>query len=78
MQLPQHVADELGLLLTFPTDSRLQGLKVHHDADPAMLAACQRLFDKGIIDKPDGGYLTDLGLDLSHHAHLIFNALKEQ
>ena len=41
----------------------------------SLLSAAQRLFDKGIIDSPDGGYLTDLGLDLIEHVTVLHSAL---
>lgn len=41
-----------------------------------LIEAAQRLFDKGVIDSPDGGYLTDLGLDLIEHVTIIHSALK--
>ena len=67
--------DQLNLLLKFPTDSLMQGLKIHHDADPSVIAAAKRLYDMGIISLPDGGYLTDLGLDLAEHAQVLKSAL---
>ena len=75
MVFNQEMLDEMNLLLKFPFDSMLQGIKVHHDADPQVIAACQRLFNKGIIDQIDGGYLTDLGRDLFEHAQTLQLAL---
>ena len=66
---------ELDLLLLFPDTSHMQGLKIHRDADPAKIAAAQRLFDKGIISQVDGGYLTELGHDLAKHVHILQAAL---
>lgn len=74
---PEMVA-ELNLLLKFPHTSLMQGIKVHHDADPELIAASQRLFDKGIVTLPDGGYLTDLGHDLVEHAQVIAAAFSHQ
>ncbi len=51
---------ELNLLLRYPETS-MEGLKIHHDADPDIIAAAQSLFDKGLTTQKDGGYLTDLG-----------------
>jgi uncharacterized protein (TIGR02647 family) len=65
---------ELNLLLKFPDTSLMQGIKVHHDADPDLISASQRLFDKGIVTQEDGGYLTDLGHDLLEHAQIIASA----
>ena len=75
MTFNQELTDELNLILKFPQKSLMQGLKIHHDASPEMVSAAQRLFDKGIITQPDGGYLTDLGHDLADHASTLASAL---
>lgn len=72
--LPELMAQEINLLLKFP-DTSMEGLKVHHDADPKLIAAAQRLFDKGLITEYDGGYLTDLGREASESATLVVNLL---
>jgi uncharacterized protein (TIGR02647 family) len=76
MQLTNDTIAELDLLLKFPTDSMMQGLKIHHDAEQQTVDAAQRLYNKGVITQVDGGYLTDLGLDLLDHAQKVFTALK--
>ena len=76
MQFNQTMIDEFTLLAKFPLTSKMQGLKLHSDADESLLSAAQRLFDKGVIDSPDGGYLTDLGLDLIEHVTVIHSALQ--
>jgi len=76
MQFSQFMCEELDLILKFPMDSMMQGLKVHQDADPVLVEAAKRLFEKGIIDQKDGGYLTDLGLDLAEHAQTLQSALQ--
>ena len=55
MQFDQTMIDEFTLLAKFPRESKMQGIKLHSDAEPALLSAAQRLFDKGVIDSPDGG-----------------------
>jgi uncharacterized protein (TIGR02647 family) len=75
MTFSAEMVDELNLLLKFPNKSLMQGIKVHGDAEPVMVAAAQRLFDKGVITLPDGGYLTDLGHDLIEHAQVVQHAL---
>lgn len=75
MPFTKELTEELNLILKFPHKSQLQGLKIHHDADPSTVAAAQRLFDKGIVSQPDGGYLTNLGHDLAEHATVIQSAL---
>jgi uncharacterized protein (TIGR02647 family) len=75
MPFTKELNDELNLILKFPHKSLMQGLKIHNDADPALVSAAQRLFHKGIVDQPDGGYLTNLGHDLAEHALVIQTAL---
>lgn len=60
---PDHLA-ELNLLASFRSPSSQEGLKVHsHEAAPEVVTAAQRLFDKGLITQPDGGYLTSRGVE---------------
>jgi len=75
MPFNQELTDELNLILKFPSNSLMQGLKIHHDAEPTTVAAAKRLFEKGIVSQPDGGYLTNLGYDLCEHAKVIQSAL---
>ena len=71
---PEMIA-ELDLLLKFPMRSLMQGLKIHQDAEPEMIRAAKRLFEKGIVTQPDGGYLTDSGYDLAEHGQVLQSAL---
>ncbi|MFT6085974.1 MAG: hypothetical protein ACJAWT_002184 [Glaciecola sp.] len=75
MHFNNELTEELNLILKFPNKSLMQGLKVRNDADPSRVAAAKRLFDKGIVSQPDGGYLTDLGHDLAEHVSVIQSAL---
>jgi uncharacterized protein (TIGR02647 family) len=75
MPFKADVVEELNLLLKFPNKSLLQGLKIHQDAEQCTIDAAKRLFNKGIITLPDGGYLTDLGHDLFEHAQTLQLAL---
>jgi uncharacterized protein (TIGR02647 family) len=71
----QDMLDELNLLLKFPAGSLHQGLKIHHDASQSMVNAGIRLFSKGFITQADGGYLTDLGIDVVEHIRVVQSAL---
>ena len=75
MSLTNEMVNEFNLLLKFPTTRLMQGLKIHHDAEPELIDAAKRLFEKGIVTLPDGGYLTDLGHDLIEHAQVVQSAL---
>ena len=78
MSFTTDMIEELNLLLKFPTESLMQGLKIHHDAKQAVIDAAARLYAKGIITQPDGGYLTDLGHDLIEHAQQLKMALNSK
>lgn len=75
MPFNAEMVEELNLILKFPNKSLMQGLKVRNEADPSMIEAAKRLFEKGIVQQPDGGYLTDLGHDLAEHAQILQSAL---
>jgi uncharacterized protein (TIGR02647 family) len=77
MSLTQSQLDELALLARFNLDTEQQGLKIHHDAAPSLVAAGQRLHAKGMITQPDGGYLTPLGHETSEHAQALMSLLGE-
>jgi uncharacterized protein (TIGR02647 family) len=73
--LDAALVQEIDLLKLFDLNSLQQGLKIHHGADPARVAAARRLFDKGMITQPDGGYLTDRGLEAAEHAQSLLRLL---
>ena len=66
---------ELNLLLQFDISSSATGIKVHHEATKEMQTAVKRLFDKGLCTLPDGGYLTDEGIEVAEHADKILRVL---
>ncbi len=76
MSINSDMHNEMNLLLQFPTDSLMTGIKITHEAAPETLAAAQRLFEKGLTDATDGGYLTDAGIELVEHLQVIHSALK--
>ncbi|ALU45522.1 MULTISPECIES: TIGR02647 family protein [Pseudoalteromonas] len=76
MAFDEKLMAELELLVKFPRSSLHQGIKIHKNADQDILSAAERLYAKGVIDQPDGGYLTDLGHDLLVHLDQVHSALK--
>ena len=78
MSLTPSLIEELELLNLFNLNSTQEGIKVHHDADPKMVEAAQRLFDKGIISQFDGGYLTDRGVETAEHVQLLVKMLQAE
>lgn len=69
------VFEEMKLLAKFPVKSQLEGLKIHNDANPSIINAAKSLFEKGLISQPDGGYLTDSGLEAVDHLNHVLATL---
>lgn len=62
---------ELDVLIRYNLESTLQGLKVHRSANPEVIEAMKRLYQKGLVTEMDGGYLTDLGHKAAEHAQTL-------
>lgn len=75
MKFTTDTIDELNILLQYDLSNLEQGIKIHHEANPETIKAAARLFDKGLIDKHDGGYLTDLGRTSAEHAQALTTLL---
>lgn len=67
MLFNDELVAEIRFLSLFNLASAQEGVKVHGNADPALIEAARRLFDKGLISQADGGYLTDLGIEAAEH-----------
>ncbi|MCO7515331.1 TIGR02647 family protein [Pseudomonas guariconensis] len=72
---PELIA-ELEVLALFNLDSSQEGIKVHSNASPTLVAAARRLHDKQLTTQPDGGYLTSLGLDAAENVQQLLTILK--
>lgn len=75
MRITDETVAEIHLLSLFNLASHQEGVKVHHDAEPHLIEAAKRLYDKGLTDQPDGGYLTDLGIEVAEHAQRMLTIL---
>lgn len=78
MSYTQENIAELNVLLQFTPATSLKGIKIHHTANPALVAAAQRLYNRGFITLADGGYLTALGARASEQAHALFTMLNTE
>lgn len=73
-----EIIEEIKLLNQFNLDSRANGIKVHtHEASKDAVAAAERLFNKGLTDHLDGGYLTELGAEAATHAQSLIRLLAD-
>jgi uncharacterized protein (TIGR02647 family) len=71
MPYTPELVEELNTLLRFDLDSTQQGIKVHKSAAPALIAATERLYAKGLITLRDGGFLTGPGREAAEHAQAV-------
>lgn len=78
MQLTDELVAEIRFLSLFNLASHQEGVKVHGNAEPEMIAAAKRLFDKGLVTQADGGYLTDLGVEAAEHAQKMLTILQSR
>ncbi|MEE9355963.1 MAG: TIGR02647 family protein [Methylococcaceae bacterium] len=72
----QHI-NEIQLLSMFNVTTTQEGIKVHKSAEPTAIDAAQRLFQKGLITQPDGGYLTHQGIEAAEHTQALLAILKD-
>ncbi|AEG01394.1 TIGR02647 family protein [Methylomonas methanica] len=75
MRITDETVAEIHLLSLFNLASVQEGVKVHRDAEPHLIEAAKRLFDKGLTNQPDGGYLTDLGIEVAEHVERMLTIL---
>jgi uncharacterized protein (TIGR02647 family) len=66
---------ELNALIKFNLDTMQEGLKFHKHADPVILAAVRRLYEKQLVTQEDGGYLTPMGHETAQHAQDLIGLL---
>jgi len=75
MSYTPELIEEINLLALYNISSTQEGIKVHKAAGAAAVAAAQRLYDKGLTSQPDGGYLTNLGIEAAEHAQSLLTIL---
>lgn len=64
--------EEIKLLNQFNLESTATGIKVHTgEASDDTVSAAARLFEKGLTDHVDGGYLTSRGIEAAEHAQSL-------
>ena len=78
MLLNDDLVAEIKFLSLFNLTTHQEGVKVHGNADPELIAAAKRLFDKGFVTQADGGYLTDFGVELAEHVQKALTILLAQ
>ena len=71
---PELVA-ELNFLAHYDLGTMQEGIKVHKEADPSVIAAAQRLHTKKLVTQADGGYMTALGREVAEQLESILTIL---
>jgi uncharacterized protein (TIGR02647 family) len=74
MHFNPELIDELNLLRRFSMGGPV-AMDVHDNPDPAVIAAAQRMFNKGLITAAAGGQLSDTGLEAVEHLERLLNLL---
>lgn len=75
MKFTPELLAQMNLLLQFDLSSAATGIKVHNDASEEMQQAVTALYNKQLCTLPDGGYLTDAGIEVAEHADKILRFL---
>jgi uncharacterized protein (TIGR02647 family) len=78
MTLDPQLIQQIELLLLFDLRNTQEGLKVHHNANPGMVEAAERLYELGIITLKDGGYLTPRGQEAAELAVALVGILQSR
>lgn len=81
MPFNQDLVDEMNILIKFKACSSLEGIKVHKTAASEVIAATDRLYEKGMVTKHDGGFLTPLGqeaAELTQSLHTMLSSSREE
>tara|TARA_R110002096_G_scaffold370918_2_gene564392 strand:- start:46 stop:291 length:246 start_codon:yes stop_codon:yes gene_type:complete len=74
MRLDSDIIEELGLLKRFSMGGPL-AMDLSDSPDEDIVAAAERMFEKGLITQADGGELTDAGREAIEHMDRLFNLL---
>jgi uncharacterized protein (TIGR02647 family) len=74
MHLEPELIDELSLLRRFSMRGPM-AMDLQDNPDPAVTAAAERLFNKGLITAANGGDLTESGRAAIEHMEHLFNLL---
>ena len=75
MPISPDLAEEMNILARYKLTSTQEGIKVHHTASKATISAIKRLYNKSLVTRDDGGYLTDLGIETAEHVQKALNIL---
>lgn len=76
LSLEDDVLAEVELLLQYDLGSAFVGVRVHKSAGQRRADAALRLYGKGLISEPDGGYLTTRGWTAAEHAQALWLLLR--
>ncbi len=75
MHLDSELVEELNLLSRYRMNPSAVDIEIGQAAEPGIIAAAQRLYEKGMIDRADGGALTDSGREALEHMTRLFDQL---
>ena len=77
MTLSTEEIDDINLLAQINLANTQEGLKIHQQsAAPRVIAAAERLHQRGLLTMDDGGYLTSLGLEAAGQTQRLLTILR--
>lgn len=76
MPFTSELLNEVNILARYNLDTSQEGIKVHSSAEPEVIEAARRLYEKGLVSQVDGGYLTGLGRTAAEHAQDLLLIIK--
>ena len=75
MHLDPELIEELNLLMRLHLNSSSEDISIASSADPAVVAAAQQLYRKGLASQQDGGHLTESGSEAADHMKRLINLM---
>ena len=75
MHLDPELIEELNLLMRLHSNASSEEIIISANADPAVIAAARRLFEKGLVSQKDGGHLSDAGTEAADHMKRLLNLM---
>ncbi len=67
--------EELNLLMRLHLNASPEGISIANTAEPEVVAAAQRLHQKGLVTQQDGGLLTKAGTEAADHVNRLINLM---
>lgn len=75
-KITQELVEELKVLVCYDPANLDQGIKLHKESPETIHQAARRLYERGLLESTDGGYLTPFGRTQVEHLQHLLAALR--